>query len=72
MFLVRINSRPDRAVDIYCGGDEHIGPRFFRDVDGFADLDGKPFQAYLCRACAERAAPGQVAMLDHMTTSGGK
>lgn len=66
MRLVKDTSPGAQAVSVRCIGKRHAElnkgtaadfgkgerTRMFRLADGYADLDGKAFEAYYCDACA--------------------
>lgn len=64
MRLIQDRSAGAQAVSVPCAAADHIGRppgnSMFTLSQGFADIDGPPFQAYFCGACARRLAPEQV------------
>lgn len=64
MMKLHKDKRPEICGYQFCIGAQHTGPKMFKLNEGFADLDGEPFKAYYCRACAVQIAPEQVHALE--------
>jgi len=69
MRLVKDRNVGAFAVYVPCIQAGHKGPRFnptytmFLLAEGYADLDGVPFQAYYCDKCVAASATLQAAVL---------
>lgn len=60
MRLLKSAYAQDHEVCVPCSELRHEGVRMFALATGYADLDGKPFAAYLCERCANRYYPNAV------------